>query len=396
MRDSIGFIGGGRITAILLQAWQAAGLETGPVAVGDPDTAVLASLQARFPGLETSQDNRLPLGQDIVFLSLHPPVMKAVLPDLAHALKSGATVVSLAPVLTFQGLSALLGGHARLVRMIPNAPSLIGKGFNPVAFGPSAIEEDRARLHDLFMALGSAPEVLESRLEAYAILTAMGPTYFWPQWQTLRELGADFRLSREAVDQALAAMLHGAVDLLLASGLPFDQVMDTVPVKPLADFQEGMQAPFLAKLPAPACPPDSLLRRTFRRLPRPAEAVQNVADSLAPQPCQEPRAARSAPFLRTVARRIQAQGAQLPPAVRGIGRGGGPDPGGLPEGAPEAVHFQRGMPRLHLDLPDCHPHGPGPPEEPVPQTPRPEVPADREARRTGSACRARPQPSASP
>lgn len=250
MRDSIGFIGGGRITAILLQAWQAAGLETGPVAVGDPDTAVLASLQARFPGLETSQDNRLPLGQDIVFLSLHPPVMKAVLPDLAHALKSGATVVSLAPVLTFQGLSALLGGHARLVRMIPNAPSLIGKGFNPVAFGPSAIEEDRARLHDLFMALGSAPEVLESRLEAYAILTAMGPTYFWPQWQTLRELGADFRLSREAVDQALAAMLHGAVDLLLASGLPFDQVMDTVPVKPLADFQEGMQAPFLAKLPA--------------------------------------------------------------------------------------------------------------------------------------------------
>lgn len=250
MPDTIGFIGGGRITAIFLQAWKNAGLDLRHIVVGDPDPSVLARLEARFPDLETTADNAGPMAQDIVFLSLHPPVLKSALPDLAPALKPAATLVSLAPVLTFAKLSSLLGGHGRLVRMIPNAPSLIGKGYNPLAFGPGATADDRDRLRTLFRALGEAPEVAEDQLEAYAILTAMGPTYFWPQWQVLRELGAAFHLPPEAADRGLAAMLHGSVELLFASGLSFDQVMDTIPVKPLADAQEAMLAPFRAKLPA--------------------------------------------------------------------------------------------------------------------------------------------------
>jgi hypothetical protein len=36
--------------------------------------------------------------------------------------------------------------------------------------------------------------VPEEALEAYAILAAMGPTCFWFQWQTMRELAAAFGL----------------------------------------------------------------------------------------------------------------------------------------------------------------------------------------------------------
>lgn len=250
MPNTIGFIGGGRITAIMLQAWQDRGLDTGPVVVSDPDASVRARLQARFPATETTPDNDKALDREVVFLSLHPPVLRAVLPGLAQALKSTTTVVSLAPVLTFARLANLLGGHPRLVRIIPNAPSQMGKGFNPVAFGSGTSAEDRDRLQRLFQALGEAPEVEEGGLDAYAILTAMGPTYFWPQWQTLRELGRTFNLPPGAVDHGLAAMLHGAVDLLFAGGLTFDEVMDTIPVKPLAESRDAMLAPYAAVLPA--------------------------------------------------------------------------------------------------------------------------------------------------
>ena len=250
MPDTIGFIGGGRITAIFLQAWQNASLDLRHVVVSDPDPSVLTRLQARFPVIKTTQDNTCPLGQDVVFLSLHPPVMKAVLPGLAPALEPATTLVSLAPVLSFAKLSGLLNGHRRLVRMIPNAPSLIGRGYNPTTFGAGTSMEDRGRLQDLFQALGEAPEVAEEQLEAYAILTAMGPTYFWPQWQALRELGQSFNLPPGAADQGLAAMLRGAVELLFSSGMSFDEVMDMIPVKPLADAQEAMLSPFKAKLPA--------------------------------------------------------------------------------------------------------------------------------------------------
>jgi pyrroline-5-carboxylate reductase len=134
--------------------------------------------------------------------------------------------------------------------MIPHAPSLLGKGYNPVAFGPGSTLEDRSRLAPLFTALGQAPEVPETHLEAYAVLTAMGPTYFWPQWQALRKLALSFGLDEGATDRGLVGMLHGAVDLQFASGRSFDEVMDTIPVKPLAEAQESILAPFREKLPA--------------------------------------------------------------------------------------------------------------------------------------------------
>ncbi len=60
--------------------------------------------------------------------------MTSRIPGMGPRLASDAVVVSLAPVLTLARLSEMLGGFGRLVRVLPNAPSLVGAGFNPVAF----------------------------------------------------------------------------------------------------------------------------------------------------------------------------------------------------------------------------------------------------------------------
>ena len=57
--------------------------------------------------------------------------------------------------------------------------------------------------------MGRWPEVEERTLEAYAILTGMGPTYFWYQWQALRDLAGQFGLSAEQADDALRHMIEG-------------------------------------------------------------------------------------------------------------------------------------------------------------------------------------------
>jgi len=42
----------------------------------------------------------------------------------------------------------------------------------------------------------------ECDLEAYAILTGMGPTYFWFRWQTLRDIAGNLGLTPAATDAA--------------------------------------------------------------------------------------------------------------------------------------------------------------------------------------------------
>ena len=246
---TVGFVGGGRITAIFLQALGGRGLALDRVTVSDTSAEVLSKLTARFPEITTTAANGAAAACERVFLALHPPALKAVLPEIAPCLREDAVVVSLAPVLTCVRLSEMLGGFTRLARVLPNAPSLVRAGFNPVAFADGLPPEARSEIEALLDGLGSHPEVPEATLEAYAILAAMGPTYFWFQWQALRELAASFGLPPADADRALRAMLDGAVRAFFDAGLTAEQVMDLVPVKPLAESEPQILQAYRDVLP---------------------------------------------------------------------------------------------------------------------------------------------------
>jgi pyrroline-5-carboxylate reductase len=249
--DSMGFIGGGRITRIILTALQRMGRLPRSVIVSDADPAVLDGLQKRFPFLVAAgNDNAKPASCDLVFISLHPPVIVDTLLKIKSEIKQDTVVVSLAPKITLSTLTAVLDRHARIVRMIPNAPAVVNSGYNPVAFSRAIPAEEKPALLKLFETLGRCPEVPEETLEAYAIIAAMGPTYFWFQWQKLIELARSFGLPDADSDQAVAAMLKGAVDTMFGSSLAPDEVMDLVPVKPLAGDEDAIRMVYESRLTA--------------------------------------------------------------------------------------------------------------------------------------------------
>ena len=247
---NIGLIGGGRITRIFLEGWTRAHKLPGSITVSDPNAETLTKLKARFPAIKTSPDNAHAAAGDIIFLAVHPPVMADTASGVKGAIKPGALVVSLAPKFTFVKLMELLGGFARLARVIPNAPSLVNLGFNPVAFGPALSAADKAEITGLLSPLGECPEVKEEKLEAYAVLTAMAPTFFWFQLQTLREVVAGFGLSEAEIAPAMKRMVCGAARTLLESGLTPAEVIGLIPVKPLGEMEPQVSEMYGTLLPA--------------------------------------------------------------------------------------------------------------------------------------------------
>jgi pyrroline-5-carboxylate reductase len=247
---SVGFVGGGRVARIFLEGWTRAAKLPASVIVSDPNAETLAKLKARFPSVTTTADNVQAAGQDVVFLAVHPPVMAEAAVRIKAGLQPGAVVVSLAPKFTIAKLSELLGGFGRLARVIPNAPSVVDFGFNPVCFGAGLLAEDRAGIVELLAPLGECPEVVESKLEGYALLTGMGPTYLWFQLQALRELASGFGLTESEVAPALKRMVCGGARTLLESGLTPAEVMDLIPVKPLAEMEAQVSELYRTRLPA--------------------------------------------------------------------------------------------------------------------------------------------------
>jgi len=248
MQQRVGFIGGGRVARVLVGGWRHADAMPREILVSEPDDAAFAQLAGLCPEVRRASMEDA-AATDIVFVALHPPVMGPLLPALRPCLGAQAVVVSLAPKIPLSALAAGLG-TARVARMIPNAPSIIGRGYNPVAFGDGLDAAARASLAALFEPWGAWPEVPERDLEAYAILTGMGPTYYWYQWQALREAAGQFGLSPDRADDALRHMLDGAVATLLQSGLPPAGVMDLIPVRPLQAIEESVTAAYGTALPA--------------------------------------------------------------------------------------------------------------------------------------------------
>jgi len=247
--QSIGFIGGGRITRLLLQALKQKNALPEKVLVADPDENMKQLVQKIDPqAIQCVSRNLEVFHADILFLAVHPPVVKEVAAEISGKIDANTLVVSLVPVLSMKKLTALFGGTTKLVRIIPNAPAIIHQGYNPVTYSDDINSAEKQQLQQLFSCWGEAPEVDEQQLEAYAIITAMGPTYFWFQWLKLQELGKQFGMNETELKKAMPAMLHGAVKTLFESDLSPKEVLDLIPVCPLKDAEPVIEEIFEKKL----------------------------------------------------------------------------------------------------------------------------------------------------
>ena len=246
---SAGFIGGGRVTRILLGGYSRHGDLPDRVFVSDSDESVLQKLQDRFPTVYICGcDNAKAAGADIIFVGLHPQSIPQVLGDIKGSFNRDALIVSLAPKVTISAMSDMLGGFKRIARMIPNAPSIVNAGFNPISFSPELSADERCSLIALFEPLGECPEVPEEHLEAYAIISGMGPTYLWFQLHALAQLGEELGLSHGRARSCVGAMARGAAAALFDSGLMPEDVMDLIPVHPMKDEESHIRDAYLTRL----------------------------------------------------------------------------------------------------------------------------------------------------
>lgn len=247
--QSIGFIGGGRITRIILQGLNNEQFDLSSVIISDKNPEVLSRLKGQFNQIQTTTDNKKAAGQHLVFIALHPPVIMDVLNEIHDQISSDPTVISLAPKLSIQKLQSLLN-TSKIARMIPNATSIINEGYNPLCFSKDFTPAEKSNLLKMLEKLGPAFEVDEKLLEAYAIVSAMAPTYFWFQWKKLVELGQGMGLDLEQSEQAVYQSLKSALNVQFNDTLDYEEVIDLIPVKPIGDHEKEIKEIYDQKLKA--------------------------------------------------------------------------------------------------------------------------------------------------
>src|SRR5664280_1086030 len=213
MKLSIGFIGGGRVTRILLQAFKNKNAQFSKIVVTDTNPDVSGNLKKSFADIQVDNAS-VAASQNIVFISLHPPVVMDTLEFIKGSVKSNTIVISLAPKITLRKISLKLNNTKNIARLIPNATSYINEGYNPVCFSADFASRGKQQVLDLLGLMGKTFEVPEEKLESYAIMSAMLPTYFWFQWKELAVVGQKIGLSEKESKDSINNTLIASINLM--------------------------------------------------------------------------------------------------------------------------------------------------------------------------------------
>jgi pyrroline-5-carboxylate reductase len=197
-------------------------MTVGIIGMGTMGSAVATALRERrnehVIGTTRGGDNAaLVRESDVVVLCVKPYQARAVLESVAADL-TGKLVISIAAAVTTDDLHAWSGGHAGVVRAMPNTPVLIGAGMTVLAAGKTTTAAQLETAVGLFDAMGRTAVLPESLLDGATGLSGCGPAYVFLIIEALAEAGVKLGIDPATSTLLAAQTLLGAARLVLERG----------------------------------------------------------------------------------------------------------------------------------------------------------------------------------
>jgi pyrroline-5-carboxylate reductase len=207
------FVGGGNMAGALIggllkRGWAAADLQVVEIAA-----EARRALKDRH-GVDALDALPAALAADqIVVLAVKPQHLQAVAAQLRPIL-GGQLVVTIAAGIRTRDLSRWLGGHARLIRAMPNTPALVGAGITAL-FAPQGVAEpDRLQAGAVLSAVGATLWVeREELMDAVTAVSGSGPAYVFYFMEALMQAAGELGLGPEQARTLTLATFEGAAVL---------------------------------------------------------------------------------------------------------------------------------------------------------------------------------------
>jgi pyrroline-5-carboxylate reductase len=216
----LAFIGGGNMASALIGGLIARGTRRPAICVVEPVPAARRRLAARFKVHTSAAPDARTLAADTVVLAVKPQDMRAAAAPLAGKL-GARLVISVAAGIRLKDLARWLGGHAKLIRCMPNTPALIGAGIAGLYAPPGIKAAERRRAERILNAVGKVVWVTEEALlDPVTAVSASGPAYVFWFIEQLAASGVALGLEPAASAKLALETVLGAAKLAASSKEP--------------------------------------------------------------------------------------------------------------------------------------------------------------------------------
>lgn len=215
----IAIIGAGNMGASLTGGLIKNGHPVDKIIATDPSPEKRLHLTHTY-GIKTLDDNHAAVSQaNVVIFAVKPQAFEAVAAPLKEVInKHRPLIISVAAGVRAASIQKWLGGHAAIVRVMPNTPALIGAGASALYANPEVSEDQHNIAESILRAVGITVWVTEeSQMDAVTALSGSGPAYFFLILEALQEGAEELGLSAETAQMLAQQTALGAALMAIDS-----------------------------------------------------------------------------------------------------------------------------------------------------------------------------------
>lgn len=226
---TIGFIGCGRMGSALLEgALKAKLVDAKQIWVHDAYPGTADQLASKF-GIQVAADNREVVRRcEMILLGCKPYQVIDILKETAPEIDPETTILSIAAGVTLGSMESASPAGTRIIRVMPNTPSLIGQGASGIAGGTHTSPDDLERARQILLSVGQVEIATEAQLDAVTALSGSGPAYIYRLIQSLAEQAETEGLPPEMALRLATQTVIGAGKMVEHTGMSPQDLIDQV------------------------------------------------------------------------------------------------------------------------------------------------------------------------
>lgn len=177
-----------------------------------------------------------------ILLAVKPQVLPSVLAEVKDEITRDQVVISIAAGFTISDLAEGLGAEARIVRVMPNTPAMVGEGMTGVSYDSEQFsEEEKKMIETIFTSIGKMELVDEGLMDAVASASGCSPAYVYMFIEALADGCVKNGLPRALAYKMVSQAVLGSAKMVLETGKHPGELKDMV-CSPGGTTIEGLAA----------------------------------------------------------------------------------------------------------------------------------------------------------
>jgi pyrroline-5-carboxylate reductase len=212
----VGFIGCGKMAQAMIEGMlRSRILQPRDIMASAQTNVTLQSVRERFGIFVSNSNLEVAKQADVLILAIKPNIHDTVLREIADVVDEQKVLITIAAGISLEFIESFFETKIKVVRAMPNTPSLVGEGMSAICHNPQVIQGDLDKVLLLFNSFGKTEVLAEALMDAIPAVSGSSPAYVYMFIEALADGAVKQGIPRKQAYKLAAQAVLGAAKMVL-------------------------------------------------------------------------------------------------------------------------------------------------------------------------------------